>query len=42
MNLKMGILNKSFFDSDKLIIINFATDKILKIIEELIIKKSLG
>ena len=32
------ILNKSFFDNDKLLIINRATDKILNIIEELIIK----
>ena len=39
---KEGILNKSFFDSDKLIIINFASDKILKIIEDLITKKISG
>ncbi len=36
---KEEILNKSFFDNDKLIIINRATDKILKIIEEIIDKK---
>ena len=34
-----NILNKSFFDDDKLIIINRASDKILKIIENLISKK---
>ena len=33
------IFNKSFFDNDKLIIINRATDKILNIIEEIIDKK---
>ncbi len=31
-----GILNKSFFESDKLIIINRVSDKILNIIEEII------
>ena len=31
-------LNKSFFDNDKIIIINRCTDKIIKIIEELIDK----
>ena len=36
---KEGILNKSFFDKDKLIIINRATDKILNIIKEIIDKK---
>ena len=36
---KEGILNKSFFDKDKLIIINRATDKILDIIKEIIDKK---
>ena len=36
---KERILNKSFFDKDKLIIINRATDKILNIIEEIIDKK---
>ena len=35
---KDGIFNKSFFDEDKLIIINRATDKILHIIEEIIDK----
>jgi len=34
-----GILNKSFFDDEKLIIINRATDKILEIIKEIIEKK---
>jgi len=33
------IFNKSFFDNDKLIIINRATDKILNIIEEIIDKE---
>ena len=32
-------MNKSFFDNDKLIIISRATDKILKIIEEILEKK---
>ena len=36
---KEGILNQSFFDKDKLIIINRATDKILNIIKEIIDKK---
>ena len=36
---KEGILNKSFFDKDKLIIINRGTDKILDIIKEIIDKK---
>mgnify|MGYP001277311643 FL=1 len=36
---KEEILNKSFFENNKLIIINRATDKILKIIEEIIDKK---
>ena len=36
---KEGILNKSFFDDDKLIIINRATDKILNTIKEIIEKK---
>ena len=35
---KDGILSKSFFDKDKLIIINRASDKILHIIEEIINK----
>ncbi len=34
-----SILNKSFFDNEKLIIIDRASDKILKIIEDLIEKK---
>ena len=34
-----GILNKSFFDDEKLIIINRTTDKILEIIKEIIEKK---
>ena len=38
-HFKEGILNKSFFDDDKLIIINRATDKILDIIKEIIEKK---
>ena len=33
------ILNKSFFDNDKLVIINRTSDKILKIIEEIIDKE---
>ena len=37
---KEGILNKSFFDKDKLIIINRASDKILDIIREIIDKKT--
>ncbi len=36
---KESILNKSFFEKDKLIIINRASDKILSIIEEIIDKK---
>ncbi len=36
---KEGILNQSFFEKDKLIIINRATDKILNIIKEIIDKK---
>ena len=36
---KERILNKSFFDEDKLIIINRATDKILNTIKEIIDKK---
>lgn len=39
---KEGILNKSFFDNDKLIIINLASDRILKIIEDLIKRKTSG
>ncbi len=35
---KEGILSKSFFDNDKLIIINRATDKLLNIVQELIKK----
>ena len=38
-NFKETVLNKSFFDNDKLIIISRATDKILKIIEEIQEKK---
>ena len=38
-NFNETILNKSFFDNDKLIIISRATDKILKIIEEILEKK---
>ena len=38
-NFKENVLNKSFFDNDKLIIISRATDKILKIIEEILEKK---
>jgi len=37
-NFKEDLLNKSFFENDKLIIISRTTDKILKIIEELINK----
>ena len=36
---KEEIFNKSFFDNDKLIIISRATDKVLKIIEEMLEKK---
>ena len=38
-DFKEGILSKSFFDNEKLIIINRATDKILKMIEEINEKK---
>ena len=38
-HFKEGILNRSFFDYDKLIIINRATDKILDTIKEIIEKK---
>ena len=38
-NFKETVLNKSFFDNDKLIIISRATDKILKIIDEILEKK---
>ncbi len=38
-NFKEEILNKSFFNDNKLIIINRVSDKILKIIEELIEQK---
>ena len=38
-NFEENILNKSFFDEDKLIIINRATDKILNTIKEIIDKK---
>ena len=34
-----SILTKSFFDNEKLIIINRTTDKIREIVEELIVKK---
>jgi DNA polymerase-3 subunit delta len=37
---KESILNKSFFDNDKLIIINLASDKILKVVEDLIARKT--
>jgi len=37
---KESILNKSFFDNDKLIIINLASDKILKVVEDLIASKT--
>ncbi len=37
-NFEETILNKSFFDNEKLIIINRTTDKIFKIIEEIINK----
>lgn len=36
---KDGILNKSFFEDDRLVIINRGSDKILWIIEDLILKK---
>src|SRR5210317_1551644 len=36
---KDGVINKSFFDNNKLIIINRATDKILEVIQELITKE---
>ena len=39
-NFKETVLNKSFFDNDKLIIISRATDKILKIIDEILEKKN--
>jgi DNA polymerase-3 subunit delta len=35
-NFKEEVFNKSFFDNEKFIIINRATDKILKIIENII------
>jgi len=38
-NFKENILNKSFFENDKLIIIQRTTEKILKIIEELVEKE---
>ena len=38
-SFKETVLNKSFFDNDKLIIISRATDKVLKIIEEMLEKK---
>ena len=37
-DFRNGIFTKSFFDEDKLIIINRATDKILHIVEEIIDK----
>ena len=37
-NFKQEILNKSFFDNEKLIIISRVTDKILTLIEEIIEK----
>ena len=39
-NFKSTLFNKSFFENEKLIIINRGTDKILSIIEELIEKKT--
>ena len=39
-NFKSVLFNKSFFENEKLIIINRGTDKILSIIEELIEKKT--
>ena len=39
-NFKSVLFNKSFFEDEKLIIINRGTDKILSIIEELIEKKT--
>lgn len=39
-NFKSALFNKSFFEDEKLIIINRGTDKILSIIEELIEKKT--
>ena len=39
-NFKNALFNKSFFEDEKLIIINRGTDKILSIIEELIEKKT--
>ncbi len=38
-NFKDGIFNKSFFENDKLIIINRASDKILDLIKEILEKK---
>ena len=38
-NFNETVLNKSFFDNDKLIIINRETDKILNIVEEILEKK---
>ncbi len=38
-NFKEGLLNRSFFENDKLIIINRASDKILDIIKEILEKK---
>ena len=38
-NFKEEILNKSFFDDNKLILVNRVSDKILKIIEEIIEQK---
>ena len=35
-NFKEQVFNKSFFDNDKFIIINRATDRILEIIEDII------
>ena len=39
-NFKENIYNKSFFENDKLIIINRATDKLYRIIEEIILENS--
>ena len=38
-NFKEGLFNKSFFENDKLIIINRVTDKILDLIKEICEKK---
>ena len=40
VNFNENLLNKSFFENDKLIIINRVSDKILNLIEELSEKKN--